>query len=119
MPGSVMSMASAARAASVGPGAELPQAGAPPSFFSVEALAEGLFGLSGSSLQPTAGDFVEQTLLAAKPAQAEGLDRLGRTECGGIVAGLFLQRSKGFIERGVTELRQIGDCFFGHGETPE
>ena len=79
VPGSVMSMASALSAASLGPGAGglLQQ----PLHFGlelVEALADGLLGLGGRGLQPAAGNLVEPALLAPQPLQAKSLNRFGR-----------------------------------------
>ena len=75
----------------------------------VEALAERLFGLSGRSLQPAAGDFVEPALLAAKPLQAKGLHGLGTAErLRRVGAAWLLQRGKGLVEGGLVKCRQIG-----------
>src|SRR6202041_2889560 len=43
---------------------------------SLEALAYGLFGRGRCSLEPAAGNLVEQTLLTAQPAQAKSLHRV-------------------------------------------
>ncbi len=76
VPGSVMSMASALSAASVGPASERRvQQRLHHRLERIEALTQQPFWPPWRGLQPALGDFVEQALLAPQPLQPEGLHR--------------------------------------------
>ncbi len=110
VPGSVMSMASAASAASLGPApAGLFEQALDQFLEGLEALADGFLGLRRSGLEPAAGDIVEAALLAAQPVAGGRLPQRRAVEGGRIVRGLLCKRGKGLVERVVVEGGKIGN----------
>ena len=105
-----MSIASALRAASVGPDpADCSSRRSTSSFSTLKRSPTGFLASGGAALSHRLGNFVEQALLAAQPAQAKGLNRLGTIQRSCIVRGLPLQRGKRLVQRGLVKCRQIGN----------
>jgi len=80
----------------------------------LKSFAYGLLGIRRSSLEPAAGNFIEQALLAAQPFEAEGFNGVGTSERGRVLASLLLDRGEGFVERGPVEGGQIGNGIVRH-----
>ncbi len=85
----------------------------------LETLADRFLRGRRRRFEPARGHIVETALFAADPAQAETFEIVGRGDGGRFVGGLFGERGKCLVERGVRVLRQIGNCIVGHCEVPE
>jgi hypothetical protein len=79
----------------------------------LEALAHRLFCLCGCGLEPAAGNLVEQSLLAAQPAQAKSLNRVRTAQRSRIVACPLLDRAERFVQRSIIKCGEIGYLVIG------
>ena len=78
-------------------------------FQGVEALADELFGIGRSGLEPGIADGLEAALFAAEPLEAEGLDCFRRGERGGRGFDFAGDGGKGLVEFGFAVAGQVGD----------
>ena len=79
----------------------------------LETLAYGLFRTGRRGLEPR-GDIVEAALLAAYPAEAVGLHRVGSRQLSGLVLRLPGDSGKGLVESVVIERQRSRNCIVGH-----
>ena len=108
VPGSVMSMASALSAASLGPAPSA--ASSSPSTTAFSALKRrpsAFFASGGAAFSQRPETSFEPPLLAPQPLQPKGLHGRLAVERGGGLARLALQRGKRLVQRGLVKCRQI------------